>query len=838
MKSICAGLLLISSAIILLEIALTRVFAIMLWHHLTYMVISIAMLGFGAAGSILTMRGTPEDPRRVDAPLALLATGFGVSVCVTFFLSTLVSVDTLEIWRNKWDFVSLAQLYALVFIPFLFGGAAVGMALTRLSEHVDRLYFFDLLGSAIGGGASVWLLSRMGSTATVLAAGALGASAGVAFALGADGRARRIAGAGLALTAALWLAVLSGVITWHVPYAPGKELTLYAEQMDQVTRIPSATAEVEVGPSGPLPPIIGGEFPRLTREVRTGRMIGQDGTAPTMLYENAADLDDISFLRDSSTAAGLVALRARGGVDPRVLVIGVGGGVDVMIALAYEAISVTAVEINAAMIKMVRELFDEYLGGLFRPGAHELSDRIRLVHGEGRSYVRSSDERFDIIQMSGVDSFTALSTGAYTLSEGYLYTVEAVKDFYEHLAPEGYIVYSRHIMRAPKKPRETMRLANIARQALAELAVEDPASQIFIMRAYAWGSMVIKRGAFTPEEVEALTRFTNEREFWGVVFDPLHPPGAPLPDLGKPDNGVRADYVTLLRGDAAQRNEFVAAYPYELEPSRDDTPFFFNYYKYGELLRGISGEGRTYHRREHYFPDYPVGHVVLLGSLAQISLLAAVLILLPLRLLGRSRIATPQRWRVFAYFAALGAGFMLIEISLMQRMVLFLGHPTYAVSVVLTTLLASAGFGSLASGRIGVVSARVLHLMMAAILVILLCEIAAVAWLLPQLLGQAYVLRVVIAVLLLVPLGALLGMPFPLGIRVVAERVPVLLPWAWAINAFLSVFASIFCIVLAMQIGFTAVLVLAAGIYCAGILALAGMAKSPAAEPAVVSSEQ
>jgi hypothetical protein len=207
-----------------------------------------------------------------------------------------------------------------------------------------------------------------------------------------------------------------------------------------------------------------------------------------------------------------------------VLVIGVGGGIDVMIALAHDAVSVTAVEINRAMIDMVADHFDVYLGGLFHRGAHPLAHRIDLVHGEGRAFVRQSPERYDVIQLSGVDSFTALNTGAYTLSESYLYTTEAIRDFYEHLADEGYINFSRFIMKPPKKPRDTLRLAHVAYVALQEMGIDDPASHIAVFQGFDWASTLIKRGRFTRAELDALEAFARLEGFLGLVFDPLEEP--------------------------------------------------------------------------------------------------------------------------------------------------------------------------------------------------------------------------------------------------------------------------------------------------------------------------
>jgi len=285
---------------------------------------------------------------------------------------------------------------------------------------------------------------------------------------------------------------------------------------------------------------------------------------------------------------------------------------------------------------------------------------------------------------------------------------------------------------------------------------------------------------------------------------------------------ARDAFGALLRGREADRAEFLRSYEYDLSPSTDDAPFFFNYYRYSGLLGGASvSAGAT--SAEGYHADYPVGHMVLLSSLVQITALAALLVLLPLRWLARSGVAPDGRWRLLAYFSALGVGFMFVEIVLMQKMVLFLGHPTYAVTVVLTSLLAAAGFGALAAGRLGLATRNTLVGLLAAIMVAIVAVSQASELLLPDLLGLAFGARVAVVVGLLAPLGFVLGMPFPLGIRFLGEACPELVPWAWAVNGFLSVFASIFCVVLAMNIGFGAVLMLGLAIYAGGFLAMLGV---------------
>jgi hypothetical protein len=922
MLPIYLGLFLIAGSILSLEIALTRVFAIMMWHHLAYMVISVAMLGFGAAGSLLVVLGKRLGGSWPARALAWLAAGYGLAVLAALGLATQLTVDTVGIWQDKSNLARLGALYTIVFVPFLLGGGTVGLALARLAAHVNRLYGADLLGSAAGGAASVWLLSHFGSSATVVIAGALGTLAASCFALAAGRKTLLAVLPAAALGALAALAITGGsetlgvpALRWDVPYAPGKELGLYEASADHV-RIPSATAEVGVGPDTELFPGIGGDFGRLDRQPVRSRLVGQDGTAPTMLFRGAADPSAFPFLDDTQAAAAYVALRGRGGAAPRVLVIGVGGGIDVMVALYHGAASVTGVEVNRAMITAVTERFDAYLGGLFRPAAHPLSDRIELVHDEGRSYLRHRGTRYDVIQLSGVDSFTALNTGAYTLSESYLYTTEAIRDLYEHVADEGYLSFSRFIMKFPRKPRETLRLANIALTALEEMGVEDPASRIVVFRGFNWASTLVKRGRFTSEEIEALQGFAEREGFWGLVFDPLRPGDTSvslpphlddrirtraarvlrekrvvLPEAQGTREGfiealheayrhglagrgsaaqdvvhrvletlpaehraaagntirslvqsevarvqtdlrafaqTRRSFGTLLAGSASERRAFVDAYEFDVSPASDDAPFFFNYYRYSGLLRSRGDAARARTVSDYYHPDYPVGHVILLASLAQITLLAGLCILLPLRAVSRKGAKPAQSWRIFLYFAALGMGFMFIEIVLMQKLVLFLGHPTYAITVVLATLLAFAGLGSLAASAVREISPRALRVLLGVIVALVLGCVGAIDHLLPQLLGWAFPIRVAAAAALLAPLGLALGMPFPLGIRVLDARYPPLVPWAWAINAFLSVFSSIFCIVLAMVVGFSSVLILAAAVYALGLLTFAPLARATA----------
>lgn len=917
-RSLLAGVFFLGLSIIMFEIALTRVFAIMMWHHFTYMVISIGLLGFGASGSLLTATRLGQKPGAAERALVWTSLGYGVSVVLAFCFATFVRIDSLSIRQKPENMLALLLIYLVIFVPFLLGGLGIGLALTRFVKSVNKLYFADLVGSAVGAGVSVLALKQFGSTAAVVLAGGCGLLAAFCFCFTTPRRYLVLGVPGLLLGGFLFVAfsglVPSLAVEWKVPYAVGKEAaTLEAVLADpqkraqfrfgpgSIEKLPSATAEVEVSPEGTAPPMIGGDLGLVDAQLIRVRSVGQDGAAPTQLYEGAADLAKFPFLDDTQAASAYVAHRASERTDHDVMVIGVGGGVDVLVALANGASHVTAVELNTAMIDMVTERYDDYLGGLFTTSP--LAARIDLVNSEGRAWLRSHDDKYDVIQMSGVDSYTALSGGAYTLSESYLYTVEAVQDFYEHLNPDGIVCYSRFMLRAPHKPRETLRLANIAVEGLRRAGVAEPHRHVCVLRGgNSWASTMVKQSPFTEGEVAALRRFSFEQGFVGLVYDPLSGDGAdvePRPEhysvllprieavvtgassdlaakldaqraflIGaaavaggqapskellpeavrsapvadvltaqlkelKPAIVAQRDYVqrtvtdfrSLLRADPEAKRAFYADYPFDVSPATDDAPFFFNFYKWSSLL------GAAWSANDvdafNYHTDFPIGHFILLVSMLQILLLAAVLIFLPIRKLSADGVRTPGAWRVFLYFAALGLGFMLLEIALMQKLVIFLGHPTYALSVVLTSLLASAGLGSLLAGRIRAVRMRHVLLILLGILVAIYGNMLAVNELLPQLLGIPLWQRILVVVGMLLPTGIMLGMPFPSGVRMVEEQFPHLVPWGWAINAFFSVFGSIFCIVLSMSIGFTNVFYVAAGVYFVGLVLM----KTPKGRP-------
>jgi len=817
-----AGIFFTAMSVLIFQIALTRLFAILMWYHFSYLIVSLALLGFGASGSLLAVfRIEEKNDGKISKLLASYALIYGVAILLAFFIVTRIEINSFEIWKNPQDFLKLLVIFIILSVPFLFGGLTIGTCLTKFSSQVGKLYCVDLIGSATGALITPLLLSRLGLTVTIIGASTIALLGATLFASMTE-RIWKIFNQFLLVTNIVLLISFNGGVwlipelTWNIPFSPNKWAAAIFPKGQSDKIIPSDVAQVNVSDARKGYMYMGGEFGNVDKQRVISRIVTQDGTAPTLLFKDASNLKQFPSLDDTQAASAYVALKALGRKNPEVMIIGVGGGIDVMVALFHDAADVTAVEINKAMIRIVTKDYTNFIGHLFN------DPRVKIVNEDGRSYLHRISRKFDIIQLSGVDTFTALSTGAYTLSESYLYTIDAIKQMYTALKDNGgYINYSR--ITVSESPRETIRLVNIAYEALKEMGVSEPWRNIAVLQADTWASTMIRKGPITLEESKAWRKFAQEEGFKGLIFDPHRPLGESYgpeielkPEIRHTFIQTQKDFEVLLRGTMDERKTFISKYDFILTPSTDDNPFFFNYFKFSSILNPKPISANEYFLAE-YLPSFPVGHMVLFTSLFMISTLSFILILLPLKFFTRLNIQTPIKLRTFIYFASLGVGFMFIEICLMQQFILFLGSPVYAMSVILAGILAYSGLGALCSSRI-TPTRSIMHILLIIFVVLSCINAFAIKFLLVPLFSHSFGVRVIITLVFLAPIAFVMGMPFPLGIRMLNAKVPKLIPWAWGINGFLSVLSSIMAIVLAMLIGFSKVLVIAGIIYAFGFI--------------------
>jgi len=777
-------LFLLALSVLALQVTLTRVFSFITFHHFTYLVISVAMLGFGAAGTWLTTRSTNASAAE-DDPVPRQALLYALTMLLAIVYVPRISFSPLDIFVRG-DFSQLFSLLLIILLtalPFFHAGVAIGYIISHAGAAVNRLYFADLCGAGFGCLAALGLISQFGAAGTccVLAAVAVA----VAMITVRSHRGRYATGIVLLLGAAALLSRRE-LIRMYAP--DGKQMFRMERDVEYtkwhaVTRL-DATRPLEVYYS------FGGALsPKYTGRPQQVRVIYQDGSNLTGIIKPTPTLRETPSLGYYLQGAPYV-IRP----EAHALVIGCGGGVDVLIGLYHGARKVIGVDLNPDMIALVRDHYRDFAGGLGQ------RDDVELLVAEGRHFLSSDPRRFDVIQLSGVDTYAALATGAYALTESYVYTIEAMQAYLEHLNPEGIVNISRPML---EPPRETLRLVATKLRALELAGARHPEQQLVILAGQGqtapapWAQAMMKRSPFTREEVARLTVWTESLGF-EVVYDPFTQLGGEI--------------ETLILASPAERQLLIAAYPLDIAPITDDRPFFFQFFRWAHLglLFGRRSDGAA----------LPVALLILLVSLTWIVVLSGVFVLYPLHL-GLAPVARHGgRTGVFTYFAALGLGFILVEIALLQKLMVFLGGPTYSMSITLFTILIASGLGSAVAKRGGANSLALLHVVVPIVVLLILVEPLLLDHLIPRLLHLSFPARAGVVCLLIGPLAFFMGMPFPTGLRFLDGFRSELKPWAWGINACATVAGTIICTLISMEWGFRAALGVAATVYLVGWLAI------------------
>ena len=796
---------LLAAGILGYEILLARLLAIVHWHHFAYMIIAVALLGFGAAGSVVAVFQTPllAHFRWAFGGAAL---GFGAGAPLAFALAQSLPFNALEI---AWDRAQLGWLFALYLVlslPFFSAALALALAFRAHAARAGALYRMDLVGAGLGALGMVFLLDALSLADALRAVGVLGAAAGGLVLLW--GKAGRLARGGALLAVCAGLALPAALPDhWLRPHpSPYKGLSLALTAPD---------ARIVAERHGPLGWLAAVESPRVPFRHAPGlslmapagppAQVGlfTDGGAPSAITRADADLRYL----EAETAALPYHLVER----PRVLVLGAGGGAEVLRALRHGAGAVDAVELNPDVLDIVRGV----LAGA--PGGQWEGDGVQTHVADARSFAARSSEQWDLIQIALVDSFSAAAAGVHALDESLLYTEEAFETFLDRLAPGGVLAVTRWL-KLP--PRDSLRLFWTARRALEARGVADPASHLVMIRGWKTTTLVIGARPFGVNAIAGLRRFAED-----YAFDLVWHPGIAEGDANRHNRLAQPEFyrgaMAILGPDP---EGYAARYKFALLPATDDRPFFFHTLKWSTLpeLLALRAQGGL--------PLIEWGFVILVATLVQAFVAAALLILAPLLALRTPRTTEarpPARWQVVLFFACLGLAFLFIEIAFMQRFAVFLGHPLYAIAVVLAGLLVFAGLGAGAIDRLARLAGRwpPLAIVAAGIIVVGGAYIGLLPWVFEAAQGWPTAARLGVALALLGPIGFFLGMPFPLGLKALGARAPALVPWAWGINACASVVSASLATFIALHVGFTLVLGCALVLY-----ALAAMVPPQAAD--------
>jgi hypothetical protein len=745
------------------------------------MIVSLALLGTGASGTILML--IPWGREKIDQKLRLLSFGTLVSILGAYLVINEIPFDSFSITWDPKQIGYLAINFLALALPFFFTGLAVGLLLNIHSQEAEKVYAVNLVGAAVGCVLALIAPRYLGGEGVVVLSGTIAAisvlSAWQVRELPLSQKIIIVLSVGIAL---FGVYECSARVSREFPsifpplkISPYKGLS-YARQYPDAEVISqewNSYSRVDVVSSSSLRSLPGISFHYFQPPPpEHGLFIDGDNLNPIVV--EGAILDFTSYL----PAALVFEIQP----DANTLILEPRGGLDILIATNQGAGTISIVEENPLILSNIPHIYQ--------------NPQLEIHTETDRSFLRSSDEQFDIIIRSLVDTYHPVGSGAYSLGEDYSYTREAFQDTMDRLSPEGVYVLTRWLQMPPSEWLRTFILAATA----LESRGGDPWQQIVALRSFNTGILFIKNSPYTPEELAAIRTFASDKAF-DLVF---------LPDIAPEEVNKYAileqpiyyqAFLEFLSADS--RSDWLTDYPHDVSPPTDNHPFFGHYFKWSQTGQIIAELGKTWQ------PFGGAGYLVVLILLGLALLVSAVLIFLPLfiasRTTARLRLSSLSKGNVLApiaYFGLIGLGYLFVEIPIFQSMILYLGQPTYALTIVLFSILLFSGVGSRLSRRFDHRKA----------ILFLVGLVFLVLWLLPTLvdfsLGLPFPLRITITVLVLAPLGVLMGIPFPRGLHIIEGKVPELIPWVWGINGAASVLSSILAALLALSFGFKMVLVI------------------------------
>jgi hypothetical protein len=791
-----AGIFLISTATLCLEITLTRYFSISQQYHFAFLVVSITFLGYGASGSALTVLKRFEA-RDMERDLSYVSLFFGCSVVVCFLLCNRIPFDLIQLAWNTHHAALIILYYILLSVPFFFAGLTLALAIARNPSQVNKIYFFDLFGAGCGIILAALIFLPKGDRGVILIISllAVGASAlfskrqpfifkiclGVVFA----------AGMALFLYSPAWLSFR---------ISPFKALPLanqYAEAKIQLTRW-NGISRIDIieSPAVRFAPGLSLLYTDMLPKQVGLSVDGGELTAVADFKER--DILSLKFLSYLPSSFPYSIAK-----NPKVLVLNPKGGLDVLSAIQNGSPDITVIEDNPLIVKILRNELAAFSGEIYN------GEEIRIISSTARTAVKKDNQLYNLIVLSLTDIFGSTGTGLFGFSENYLYTVESFVSLFNRLSDDGIISMSFYLL---PPPRQELRVMSTWIEAL-ERVKKEPKKHILATRSWGTLSFFIKKSPFTQSDIQKLKDFSGK-----LRFDLVHYPGI-LADEANIYNTfekpIYYDYcLNLLTQN--RREDFFDSYLFQIKPVTDERPFFYNFFKFGKIKTTFQSLGQ---KLLPFFQGEFLVPLILIQALA----VAFVLILLPL-LASRRETKQPESMRgnspnVFVYFGLIGMAFMFVEITLIQKFILYLGHPLYSFGVILFSLLLSSGLGSLLSKKI--LGANIIKNLRRCLLFCFLFIFVSVfifSAINEHLVGISLGYRILVTFITIFPMGFLMGFPFPTGIRLLERTGKKWIPWAWAINAFSSVVNSVAALLIAFIGGYSLVLLLAgAGYLCASL---------------------
>ena len=778
------SIFLISLCILSLEITLMRTLSITQWHHFAYMIVSLALLGFGASGSFLSLFWKKLSKFFEPAQFLFILL-FGLSIPASFAVSQTIDFNAFQALWFKAEYLKLLLFCLTLFFPFFFGALFIGSVFAREAANISSLYAANLAGSAAGCVCVIIMMYHFSPVHILIILSVLALLSALIFARGKT------------IETILGILVLVASVAYFLLASPPAMNISEYKHLRYLNLLPDAKhVKRTFSPLGMIDLVrssaireapglslaFGGAMP-----AQAAIVIDADSVSPVIKNPDAEHSEYLDYM----TFALPYYLKD----SPSVLVVGAGGASVVSLALNnHAAREVTALELDPAIISIARE----------EMGPNDVYSRpqVTVQIKEARNHLEATPRQYDIIDVSLINSFGASSAGVYALSESYLYTRQAICVMLRRLAPDGLLAISRW---EEALPRENLKLFATALEALEEAGTRNPAEHLLMIRSQRTVTLLVKKNRLTESEIETAKNFCDER-FFDIAFYPgmTESNANRFIILEEPFyfNGCKE----LL---SQERQDFYDRSPFYIRPATDNKPYFFHTFRWKciPVLKKYFGQ--------NWLAYAEIGYIILIGVLVTSIGLSILLIIIPLLFLRHSG-ATPceaSRPATVLYFSSIGIAFMFIEMSFFQQFILLLGHPIFSISVILAAFLAFSGLGSFCSKK--VIADEKKRILFAVICIAAISAIYLIF--LPKVLGlfisENDLTKIAVSVTLIAPLAFFMGFPFPSAMAILNKNARQLVPWAWGINGCASVVSAPLATLLAISFGFRVVILAAVLLY-------------------------
>lgn len=772
---------LISASLISYQLLLVKMFSIQYWYHFAYLIISIALLGFGSSGTCIFLFKRQLN-NRLPFVLFICPLLFVVSIWMNLYLNRLIAFNPLMIIWHTQEIIHLLALSLSIFVPFFLGALCIGTTFVAASDHIHTIYFANLTGSGVGSLIVFLFFFHVSPYEIMFIISLITLCAAM---VGSTNRMRR----GIICVSGIVLIILYVLLFRFLPLPMSN-----FKDLSQAENLTDAQKEMEVfGPFGLVTVLSSPAYhylPDLSLKcpypLPRQKGLFLDGNTVGAINEFTGAIHDIRIMDYRTNALAYKLLD-----HPEVLIIGGGSGTEILNARYHEAKSISVVEMNDDIVHLMQETYDTFSGNVYTFA------NTRVFIEDGRGFLQRTRERFDLIHISLLESMGTASAGVYSLNENYLFTTEALTLCLDRLTPGGLLSISTWIK---NPPRDTIKLLAMAVESVKRHGDNIPDQSIVMIRSWQTATLLVKNSAFNRNDIWAIREFCKNR-----LFDISYLPGVDEKETNT-FNILEEDFfyhaaISLL---SQEREKFYRTYPFYVKPATDDRPFYSHFFKMNMLQEYLSSANRA------IIPFLDWGYILVLITACILVVLGMTFILAPLVFALPSRKGLIS---VLVYFGSLGMAYMFLEISILQQFIRYLYDPVFSASIVIGSFLVYSGIGSLIAGKVSPLKSKYIFWSVLIIGIAGLMFLSVDLWLQQAISGFPMWLRMVSCSLLIAPLAVPMGIPFPSGLSTFTAERDVLIPWAWSINGFFSVIGSSAAVLIAIGCGFKCIIVIALVLY-------------------------